>query len=210
MKFSFKALAAAALLAMPASAQAQIDNSVDVQVLVHHLQTGGTGFAGNGGGFKANFTIDFGSGAKTFSDYLIWCIDSDRTVNVPGTYNYQAYTALDFAANTAFGGGNGHDVTTGEMGKIVTLVDDMESNWTSYTAGQRERRQGSVWSLFRGGPTVASLGVIAESNLDQWVVLYNGDNQTFLTYVPEPSSVALLFTVMGGMALMMIARRRRV
>jgi len=209
MKHILKSLAAAALLAVPSVSQAQIDNSVLVNILSHPFQTGGTGFSGNGGGFKATFTIDFGTSAKTFTDYLIWCIDSDRRASAPGSYTFAAYTAADFAMNTTFGGGNGHDVTESEMGKIVHLVDDLTLNWTSYTAGQRERRQGSVWSLFRGGPTVASLGVIPEASLDQWAVLWNGQDQTFLTYVPEPSSAALLLSGLGGMVMLVAMRRRR-
>ena len=218
MKFTLKALAIA-LLALPAVAQAQtpFDNSVSVSILSHPFKAKGTGYPtnGEGGGFKADFSLDFplASGPRTFADYLIWCIDANRGISVPGgPYTYQAFTALSFA-NTSFGSPspNAHNVTVSDMRKIVTVVSDLRTNWTSYTKTQREDRQGSIWALFRGEPTVASLGTIAEAqgNLAQWVVLYNGRNQTFLTEVSEPSEVALLMTVIGGLMFLTIARRRR-
>lgn len=214
MKFSFKALAAAVILAVPAVSQAQaIDNSVTLNILSHPFATKGTNYMGNGsgGGFKATFAVDFSTGTRTFTDFLVWCIDANRTIQVPGgPYDYTAYTAASFANNTTLGGANGHDVSGTDMQKIVTLTDDLTDNWYSYGTTARENRQGSIWALFRGEATVPSLNPIGLGNLDNWVVLYNGKNQTFLTYVPEPSSAALLLTVMGGMALMMIARRRRV
>lgn len=212
MKFSLKALAAAAMLSMPVAAQAQIDNSVAMSILSHPFATKGTNYLGNGsgGGFKANFAIDFPAGTRTFNDFLVWCIDANRTVKVPGgPYTYTAYTALDFANNTAFGGSNNYNVSQTDMQKIVTLTDELTDNWYSYGTTAREDRQGSIWALFRGEATVPSLNPIGLGNLDNWVVLYNGENQTFLTYVPEPSSALLLFTVMGSLAFMVIARRRR-
>jgi hypothetical protein len=214
MKFTLKALAAAVMLAMPAVSQAQIDNSVSVTLVSHPYKTVGTNYIPNGvgGGFFANFAIDFPQpvGTVNFSKYLVWCIDADRSISVPGgPYNYQAFTALDFAANTSFGSPKPYNVSVSDMGKIVTLVDDLRINWSSYNATQRADRQGSIWALFRGEATVASLGTIAEGSLDRWVVLYDGQNQTFLTDVAEPSQLALLMTVAGGFAFLVLARRRR-
>jgi hypothetical protein len=214
MKFTLKAVAAAVMLAMPGVSQAQIDNSVSLKVLSHPYITAGTNYSGNGraGGFLADFAIDFPQpdGTVNFSKFLVWCIDANRTISVPGgPYNYQAFTALDFAANTSFGSPKPYNVTVSDMGKIVTLVDDLRTNWSSYNVTQRADRQGSIWALFRGEATVASLGTIAEGDLDRWVVLYNGQNQTFLTNVAEPSQLALLMSIAGGFAFLMIARRRR-
>jgi hypothetical protein len=40
-------------------------------------------------------------------------------------------------------------------------------------------------------------------------VLYNGRQQTFITYVPEPADVALMLTAVASMAMFLIMRRRR-
>lgn len=211
MKFSLKALAAAALLALPTAAQAQIDANVPLDIVGHPYPTAGTGFpnSGSGGGFSADFVIDFpGNPGAKFNDFLIWCIDPNRQVSVPGgPYNYAAYSAIDFA-NTSFGGVNGYDVTISDLKKINGLVMDLKTNWASYNIQQRQDRQGSIWALFRGETPVMSN--IAEAGLGGWMVLYNGRNQTFVTYVPEPADMALIVTAIGAMAMLVMMRRRRV
>ncbi len=211
MKFSFKTFAAAALLALPTAAQAQIDANVPLNVVGQPYPTSGTGYpsSGVGGGFLADFVIDFPDNpGATFNDYLVWCIDPNRTVRVPGgPYNYAAYTAIDFV-NTTFGGANGHDLTSSDLKKINGLVMDLKTNWASYNLQQRQDRQGSIWALFRGETPVMSN--IAEAGLGGWMVLYNGRNQTFVTYVPEPADMALIVTAIGAMAMLVMMRRRRV
>jgi hypothetical protein len=172
--------------------------------------TNGTGYpaSGRAGGFLADFTIDFPeTPGATFDDYLVWCIDPDRSIRVPGgPYTYSAYKAFDFAANTNFGGANGYDLTVGDMKRIVGLVSDLHTNWASYSEFHRVRRQGSIWALFRGETPV--LSNLAEANLSGWYVLYNGQNQTLVTYVPEPSSAALVLTGVALLMLMASMRRR--
>jgi hypothetical protein len=206
MKYPFKALAAAALIALPSAAQAQIDASVPLNVVSHPLKTQGTGYIANGtaGGFLADFQIQ----AVTFDDFLVWCIDPNRVISVPGgPYTYSAFGAYDFAANTALGAANGFDLSVSNMRKIVGLVDDLKTNWASLSTQQRADRQGSVWALFRGEtPVMANL---VDGNEAGWLVLYNGRQQTFITYVPEPADVALLLTAVASMAMFLIMRRRR-
>jgi hypothetical protein len=212
MKHLIKTLLAAAVLAAPVAVQAQspIDTDVPLSIESHPFKTRGTGFpaAGFGGGFIADFTIDFATNPSAkFNDFLVWCIDPNRLISVPGgPYKYSAYTAMSFA-NTNFGGANGYNVTVGDMKKIVGLVADLNTNWASYTVQQREDRQGSIWSIFRGQAPV--LANTVGGDLSGWLVLYNGQNQTFVSYVPEPADIALLVTAMGGLALMLVARRRR-
>jgi hypothetical protein len=212
MKFSLKALAAAAMLALPTAAQAQIDASVPLSIVGHPYPTAGTNFpnSGSGGGFFADFVIDFpGNPGAKFNDWLIWCIDPNRQVSVPGgPYTYSAYKALDFAQNTTFGGINGYNVSVGDMKKIVFLTNDLITNWAAYNVQQRRDRQGSIWALFRGeAPVMAN---IADANIGGWLVLFNNRNQTFVTYVPEPADMALIVTAIGAMAMLVMMRRRRV
>ncbi len=213
MKISLKPLLAAALLAFPVGAQAQapIDPSVLVRINSWPFQTRGTGYADAGiaGGFLADFTIDFPTKPSvTFDDYLVWCIDPNRSISVPGgPYAYQAFSAMGFA-NTAFGGANGYDVTPLDMGRIVSLVSDLSTNWSSYTQTQKRDRQGSIWATFRGDPPV--IASIPTASTHGWVVLFDGQHQTLLTYVPEPADAALMLTAVLGMAFVAIGRRRRV
>lgn len=204
MQLSFKPLLAAAILALPAGVQAQapIDPSVTVSIVAWPFQTRGAG------GFLADFAIDFPSKpTETFEDYLVWCIDPNRSINVPGgPYTYQAFSALGFAG-TSLGATNGYDVTVGDMGGIVSLVSDLRTNWSSYSNYDRGSRQSSIWAIFRGEtPEVAG---IPTASTDGWVVLYNGENQTLLTYVAEPADSVLMLTVLFGMAFLVLARRRR-
>jgi hypothetical protein len=211
MKFSFKTFAVAALFALPTAAQAQIDANVPLNVVSHLFKTPGTGYPNNGiaGGFLADFTIDFpGNPGATFNDYLVWCIDPNRVISVPGgPYAYSAFDAYDFAANTTLGAANGYNLSVSDMKKIVGLVDDLKTNWASLSVQQRADRQGSIWALFRGEtPAMANL---VDGNVNGWLVLYNGQQQTFVTYVPEPADMALIVTAVAAMAMLVMMRRRR-
>jgi hypothetical protein len=72
-----------------------------------------------------------------------------------------------------------------------------------------------MWSWFDGYTNYggnANLGPILQGNLSfdvtEYYVLWNGNNQTFLTRIPEPSVSLLLLAGVGVMVLMV--RRRRV
>lgn len=216
MKNMLKAIAIAATLAVPAVSSAQaFDPSVTLQINSQHLPTPGTGFDGfgNGGGFKANFSLDFPTQAipATFSDYLVWCIDVTRAVDVPGTYEYEAWTAEAFA-NSTLGSGKPNNLSIEEMRAVVSMVSILQTSWFSFSESQRADYQGGIWAAFRGELPNIPAGVVYDANasLDDWVVLYNGENQTFLTYVPEPSETALLLIGIAGMAFLVMKRRRLV
>jgi hypothetical protein len=216
MKNTLKAFAIAATLALPAVSSAQaFDPDVSLQITSQHLPTPGTGFEsfGNGGGFKANFTLKFPTQAipATFDDYLVWCIDVTRTVDVPGTYEYQAWTAEAFA-NSTLGSGKPNNLSIEEMRAVVSMVSILQTSWNVFDADERADYQGGIWAAFRGELGSIPVGVTYDANasLDDWVVLYNGENQTFLTYVPEPSETALLLVGIAGVAFMVMKRRRLV
>lgn len=216
MKNMLKAIAIAATLAVPAVSSAQaFDPSVTLQINTQHLPTPGTGFggSGNGGGFLANFSLDFPTQAvpATFNNYLIWCIDVTRAVDVPGTYEYQAWTAQAFA-NSTLGSGKPNNLTVEEMRAVVSMVSILQTSWDSFDADLRADYQGGIWAAFRGelGNIPGTVAYDANASLDDWVVLYNGENQTFLTYVPEPSETALLLIGIAGMAFLVMKRRRLV
>lgn len=215
MKLAFKTLAAVVALALPATSQAQIDNSVAVNLLSQPYATGGTNYAssGQGGGFRGNFAIDFPlpTGTLAFNNYLLWCIDPNRTVATPpsGPYTYAAYTALDFANSPTLGAVNNYSPTVGDMQSIVWLVNDLYSNWGTYNPTQKQDRQGSIWALFRVETTPINMANIGQANLNDWVVLYNGRNQTFITYVSEPNGALLVFAALGGLGMVTMMRRRR-
>ena len=212
MKQTLKVLATVAALAVPsfAAAQSPIDATVSLKIVANPYVTNGTGFnsALFGGGYLADFSITKPIGELVFDDYLVWCIDANRGVTTPGgPYSYSAFTADNFAAST-LGATNGNDVTYGQMRRMVSLVNTLETNWASLGTTAKKDYQGSIWKEFRGESPVITGDV--NQSLDGWMVLYgNENNQTFLTYVPEPSSFALLFTMLGGMVLMVVARRRR-
>jgi hypothetical protein len=208
MKNMFKALAVAAAFVLPGVASAQIDNSVTVNVVSFPYPTKGTGFDGFGGGFAADFAIDYPTVTKTFDDYLVWCIDPNRGVDVPGgPYSYTAWTAVDFAGST-LGSTKPSDLTLGQMRSIVSLVSTLQTGWDGFSGVQRENLQGQIWSTFRGeSPDLAGSENVS---LTDWVVLYgNNGNQTFLTYVPEPSGAVLLLVGFAGMVVIASARRRQ-
>lgn len=203
MKNIFKTLAFAAALALPSvgTAQAAIDTDVQVNLLSHPLNTLG------GGGFTANFTIDFPAGPTSYNQWLVWCIDPDRIVSVPGSYNYSAYTASNFAASD-LESVNGNNITDAQMRSIISLVTTLQTGWSGFDVNQRAALQTQIWSTFRGetAPIVGNENV----SMTDWVVLFgNKNNQTFLTRVPEPADLGLLLIGFSGLAFMAVARRRR-
>ena len=193
-----------------------MDASVAVNILSDPYATGGTGYGGSGGGFIANFSVDFPApvGAQNFSEYLIWCIDAGRGVNLPSTVNYQLYTLADFAAPGTRGSVTGHNPDLGDMSRIASLQSALFGGWSG-NAATRNDMQGAIWSWFDGyttyGGSNAQPAILAGDpyfNVSEYYVLWNGENQTFLTKIPEPSSTLLAFAGLG--ALLIVSRRRRI
>lgn len=216
MKRFFGALAGAAMMMAPVAAQAQVDSDVSVVITNNIYPSGGYGYGGNGGGYLANFTVQFPAptGERTFTDYLIWCIDAGRGVNVNQPTNFALYTLADFAA-TNFGSINGHNPDLADMTRLASLTSAIANGYEGMTDDERWAHQGSIWSEFDGYANYgnkAELGAIlaGDPNFDvsQYYVLWNGENQTFLTKISEPSSALLAFAGMG--AFLVAVRRRRV
>jgi hypothetical protein len=215
----FMRIAVASLsLAMPAAAHAQLafDNDVSVNFTRDFTRrTMGTGYGTNsGGGFFANFTIDFAGGPVSFNDWLVWCIDAERGVStrVGNLYSYQAYTLGDFALSTN-SAVNGHDPDMSEMRRIASLVNTASNDFANLKAsGQIKDYQGSIWATFDGYstyPTTSTpiLGGNKSFSSAGWVVLWNGENQTFVSYVPEPQSALLLTIGLATLGLVVLRRR---
>lgn len=204
------ALALSGLLAFsaPASAQVAIDSDVPLSVVGHPFSTAGTGYpaSGSGGGFLADFTVDFPSVTAVFNDYLVWCIDANRQVSNPGgPYSYAFWDAFDYA-NSNLGAVNGHPLSVSDMKQIVSLVSTLNSNWAGLSEQQRADYQGSIWATYRGEAPVIQGSL--DGNIGGWYVLHgNEGNQTFITYLPEPS--AGLLSVAGFGLMMVFAMRRR-
>jgi hypothetical protein len=218
MKRFFGALAAAAVMAAPITAQGQlpIDATVSVTVTGNPYPTIATGYGTqNGGGYTANFAVNFPAptGDRSFTDYLIWCIDPGRGIGLNEPTNFALYSLADFAA-TNFGSTNGHNPDLGDMTRLASLQAALFAGWNN-PAVNRADYQGSIWSEFDGFANYgddAGLGAIIAGDpgfdISEYYVLWNGDNQTFLTKISEPSSALLAFAGMG--AFLVAVRRRRV
>lgn len=217
MKRFFGALAAAAVMAAPITAQAQlpIDPEVWVTVTDNPFKTTATGYGTqNGGGYTANFEVNFPApvGDRTFTDYLIWCIDAGRGIGFNEPTKFAIYSLADFAAKD-FGSTNGHDPDLGDMTRLASLQAALFAGWNN-PAVNRADYQGSIWSEFDGYANYgndAGLGAIISGDeyfdITEYYVLWNGDNQTFLTKISEPSSALLAIAGMG--AFLVAVRRRR-
>ncbi|WP_396207229.1 PEP-CTERM sorting domain-containing protein [Gemmatimonas sp.] len=216
MKRIAAALLALTLAAPAASAQLPLDPSVAVTFNNNtSRRTGATGFGGEGGGYFGSFNIDFPTETRTFENYLLWCIDAYRGVQVPGTTTYQFFTVQSFV-QSGYGApiwpSGEYDVTAGDMGNVTSLVNTLSTDWSSLSAGQRNDYQGSIWQSFRGQSTYpnSATAIIAGDpyfETSGWYVLYNGTNQTFLVQVAEPGTIALLLLGLSGMAFMAFRRR---
>lgn len=218
MKNVLKVIFGALVLSAPVAAQAQAPVDASVMVSLQSgsaFRTGGRGYGGNGGGILANFSVDFPSETRTFNQFLVWCIDNGRGVTVPNTvpYNYALYTVKDFAAG-AFGSINGHDPDYSDMKRIASLQNELATN---FSAVDRSRLQGSIWSLFDGFTSynnTPALGNImmgdANFNTSLYYVLWNGKQQTFIVKIPEPSSAILMLFAGLGAVLVVAARRRNI
>lgn len=217
MKRFFGALAGAAMMMAPVAMQAQaVDEDVSVFISDDRTyDTGGRGYGGSGGGFFATFTVEFGGvmGTRSFTDYLIWCIDAGRSVALNTSTTYEVYRLADFADGD-FGSSNGHDPDLGDMTRLASLQSAMANNW--FTPGfSTFDHQGSIWSEFDGYANYGdkeSEGPILAGNpnfdVSEYYVFWNGKDQTFLTKISEPSSALLAFAGMG--AFLVAVRRRRV
>lgn len=216
MKRIATALLALTLTAPAASAQLPLDPSVAVTFNTNtSRRTGATGFGGEGGGYFGSFAIDFPTETRTFSDYLLWCIDAFRPVTVPSTTTYQFFTVQSFV-QSGYGApiwpSGEYDVTAADMGNVTSLVNTLSGGWNTLTPQQRNDYQGSIWQAFRGQSTYpnSATPIIAGDpyfETSGWYVLYNGTNQTFLVQVAEPGTILLLLLGATGIAMMALRRR---
>jgi hypothetical protein len=221
MKRLMGILAGATMLASASlQAQSPIDATVAVKVKSFPFQTVATGYLTEqggpaiGGGFLADFSVNFPApiGDRTFTDYLVWCIDSGRPITLNVTTNYQLFSLADFAASNN-GSTTGHNPDLDDMTRIASLQNELYTGWDA-PGTPRANLQGSIWSWFDGYTTYggnANLATILAGNpnfdTSEYYVLWNGENQTFLTRIPEPSAAVLALFGMGAMLL--VARRRR-
>ncbi len=212
MKNMMKVIAGAVALAMPIASNAQTATAsgVSVAIIAKPFPTGATGYTAGGGGFSATFTVDLGRGARTFTEHLLWCIDADRSVSRGNSYTYDVYTLANYAAST-LGSETLHDPDLGDMKSIASLYDGLSSNYNALNPTQRQNFQGSIWSEFDGYTNYGNTGAAIMTgdrsfNTSNYYVFSNSVNQTFLTYIPEPSSAVVL---LAGMAGLMVAVRRR-
>lgn len=215
MKMLLKAAVGLLAVTAPLTAKAQpaLDPSVSVFFTgVGNQTTGGTGYGGLGGGFAANFSVDFPDGPRNFQQFLVWCIDAGRGFTPPGPINYSLFTLKNFAANNFGSKATNHDPDLQDMTRIASLQNQLT---TATTSAQRMDIQGSIWSWFDGFTTyggAANAGTILQGNPNfathDYYVLWNGQTQTFLVQIPEPGTSSLLMLAAMGAALLVVRRRR--
>jgi hypothetical protein len=214
MKATFRALAVAAAMALPMSMQAQspIDPTVQVNITsgprLITVTTGGTYNNRTGGGFLANFVVNFSTTATaTLNNWLVWCIDPFRSTAIPSSNVYALYSLSDFALTNFGSGSNNPDQA--DMNAIASQTTLLEDSWGTLDDSQKQAAQNTIWTRF---DTVNGMGGDEAFDGSDWYVLWNGQNQSFLTripersIVPEPSAIAM---VGFGLVSLMAVRRRR-
>ncbi|MDQ8168555.1 MAG: PEP-CTERM sorting domain-containing protein [Gemmatimonadota bacterium] len=212
MKNLAKVVLGALALTLPAASNAQVATGVTVSVINDNtFRTGATGYTGAGGGYFASFTVDLGNGTRTFNEWLLWCIDPSRSVAPPRDYTFSFYTVEQFAAAAYGSADTGHDLDLGDVKSIASMYTDAAGSWGMLTGPEKKNYQGSIWSEFDGFSTYNNNGtpILAGNrsfNTRDYYVLYNGSNQSFITYISEPSSALLL---LAGIAGVLVAARRR-
>jgi hypothetical protein len=216
MKKMLTVLASVAALSMaPSVAQAQLHWTMlgDLTITGSTMPTSGVQFGGTGGGYSATFTLqNFQGQNRTFTDYLVWCIDPERSVAVGNSYS--GYKAYDLQGYVAIPGESkaGYQQSLGDMKAIASLVDEVSENYGPWAAGQVRTWQDGIWSRFEGVAPQARPGFTpqygnAKFNGRDFYVLYNDQNQTFMFEVAEPG---VLFMLAAGASLLaFVALRRR-
>jgi hypothetical protein len=204
----------AALTLAPSVAQAQLHWTLmgDLEVTGRPMPAGAVQFASTGGGFTANFTLqNFQGKDRTFTDFLVWCIDPDRSISVGHTYSgYKAYDLPGYV-NIPGESRDGYQQSIGDMKAIASLVDEVSENYGSWTSQQRRTWQDGIWSRFEGvapqalSPFTPQYGNMKFGGRD-FYVLYNDRNQTFMFEVDEPG---VLFMLVAGASLLVVAALRR-
>lgn len=201
---------ALAVLVSPVVTEAQLaTGTVRLQNAVFTTQPGGSYGNATGGAF--NFTwngsnVNAPNAAVTFSDFVAYCIDPNRSFNYNTNYTYQAFALSDLAGIQASYGGNALvNLSQNDLNEIADLV----ANYSNVNV-----TQGQIWDLFTN---VTDAG--QTDALDGFVVLVGQANspapQTFLTrtrpdplIVPEPSTFALLGAGLFGLGI--VARKRKI
>jgi hypothetical protein len=217
------AIGVAAMMLAPLSVSAQDSWTImgTLDITGRPLPQMGVQYNSVGGGHRANFTVEgFEGGNRTFTDFIIWCIDAGRSITVPGSYsNYTLYTLKGFdesgrTSQPRISGGvsfERHDPDLGDMRAIASLADQLADNYGTWDANRRRTWQDGIWARFDGVNPQSLAPYSPQSGNPNfggngWYVLSNNRDQTFIVEVPEPGTGALL--VVGSLLMFAVLRRR--